>query len=482
MELHVNKRYRLKFIISKNTWTVLLSSLILASILLISPSDALANSSGLSGVSAASASADTASSSVSAAPSVFQSGSGTSSSPDVTGVPANPILDYELDIKTESALVIETGRGIQLYIKNPGIVSQIPIASKLMTALLAVESIPSESMITISNVAASQIDSNVLSLKTGEKYSLEYLLHGLILKDNNAAAVALAEQISGTQEKFVSLMNSRAASYQMTDTVFTNATGIADSKQVTTVSDISRLFRFAIAFTKFENIFKTHDSVFILSSKLTKHLISNADDLWSIGEGTTGVFKSETKSRSSYAVTAKSGQISVFIIGTSTLKKDVVADVSTITQSIFRDYEYSRLISVGEFFPQKMTVEGRTFRMKFLSDVSYVHPRSLDFIQDTVYEPFEDVILPVITTKAVAKVTFILLDGTSISAELFPAEDIWGDAGIYRRLLDIYTTNKDAGNLILIAMAALLIMTIIRIVSLAHKAVSRLKARSGRRR
>ncbi|MHB1452507.1 MAG: D-alanyl-D-alanine carboxypeptidase family protein [Saccharofermentanales bacterium] len=466
----------------------LLSFLMMVSMLFVIPSGTLAGSTGSSANSASTASVASAASAVStgssavSSPDVSQSVSVASDSPDITDTPVNPILRYEIDIKTESALVVETGRGMQLYIKNPGIASQIPIASKLMTALLAVESIPSDTMITISNVAAGQADSYVLSLKTGEKYSIEYLLHGLILKDNNAAAVALAEQVSGTLEEFVVLMNARAASYQMTDTVFTNATGIPDSKQVTTVSDISRLFRFAMAFTRFENIFKTHDSVFILSSKLTKHLISNAADMWSISEGTTGVFKSETKSKSSYAVTAKSGQISIFIIGTSSVNKEVVADVSAITQSIFRDYEYSRLISEGQIFPQKMTVEGRTFNMKFLSDVSYVHPKSLDFIHDTLYEPQENVILPVITTKAVAKVTFILLDGTSISAELFPTEDIWGDSGIYRRLLDIYAANKDVGNLILIAVASFLMIAMIRIVMLLVKVIARGMSRSGRRR
>ncbi|MHB8963525.1 MAG: D-alanyl-D-alanine carboxypeptidase family protein, partial [Saccharofermentanales bacterium] len=458
--------------------TGLLSALILLCILIISPSAISAISAGLSSNVSSVASSGSPEASAS---DISQDGSGVSSSPDITAGPVNPIRDYELDIRTESALVIETGRGMQLYIKNPGIVSQIPIASKLMTALLAVESIPADTVITISSVAASQPDAGVLSLKSGEKYSLEFLLHGLILKDNDAAAIALAEQISGTEEEFVVLMNSRAESYQMTDTVFTNATGNENVKQLTTVLDVSRLFRFAMAFTKFEKIFKTHDSVFILTPKLTKHLISNADDIWSIAEGATGVFRAETKSMSSYAVTAKSGQIGIFVIGAASVKKDVVSDISVITQSVFSDYEFSTLIKEGQLFPQSMTVEGRSFSIRFMSDVNYVHPKSLDFIHDTVYEPMSDIVLPVTTTKAVAKVTFILLDGTTISAELFPTVDIWSDSGIYRKLINIYIANKDIANLIIILTAGMLITLLLKIIQLIGNAVARSHRRTGRR-
>ena len=111
-----------------------------------------------------------------------------------------------------------------------------------------------DTKITVSKVAASEPDANVLSLKNGEKYSLEYLLYGLLLMDNNAAAIAISEQISGEESEFVKLMNNKAVSYQMDSTVYTNVTGVPDTVQYTTVSDVARLVRFALTFPKFETI------------------------------------------------------------------------------------------------------------------------------------------------------------------------------------------------------------------------------------
>ncbi len=416
-------------------------------------------------------------SSAAASPSPHSSLSSSAGSAVPTSGPVNPIPGYELDIKSDSALVIETGRGMQLFMKNPGATLQIPLASKLMTALLAIEMIPQGTMITVSSVAAAEADAWVLSLKTGEKYSLEYLLHGLILKDNGAAAVALAEQVSGTTEKFVEQMNARADSYQMAATVFTNVTGAADSRQVTTVGDVAQLFRFALSYPEFESIFKTHDAVFIVNPYLTKHLISNISDVWSLSEGTTGVFRAESKSRSSYALTAKAGSISIFVIGATASKKDVVKDLTTITGFVFDDYEFSRLINEGQIFPQTMTVAGKTFSLQFHSDVNYVHPKSMDFIYDTVYEPQPAPVLPVLTAKAAASVTFILLDGTKIKADLFPTVDIWGDSSLYRRVLDIYSNNRDIGNLILISSCLLLLAGLVRLMALLIRSIRRASVR-----
>lgn len=376
----------------------------------------------------------------------------------------NPITDYTLDVASDSVIVIETGRGMRLYMKNPDLITHIPIAAKLMTALLAVESIPEDTMITISSVAAAQSDASDLALEAGEKYSLDYLLYGLILKDNAAAAIALAEQVSGTQEKFVELMNSKAESYQMTNTNFVNPTGTYAPDQLTTVSDVARLFRFSTSLSKLDEILKTRDSVFILSPKLTKHLISNATDIWTLAEGATGVFISSNKSVDSFSVTARSDQMGIFVIGVTKSSADTSDDIATIVSSIFEDYEYSTLALSGQVFPETMTVGTETFSLRFGSTINYVHPKAVDFIYKTNYEPDEDVTTPIQTSKSVAKVTFVLLDGTKISADLFPSVNIWSDSTIFQKMIDLYENNKDIIHFAFFLLVSLLFISIWRLI------------------
>lgn len=400
-------------------------------------------------------------------------------SPSPTNSIYNPISDYKLDINTESAIVIETGRGMKLYMKEPDLVTQIPLSSKLMTALLSVESIQADTMITISSVAAQQKDSAELSLKAGEKYSLKYLLYGLILKDNNAAAIALAEQVSGTQEKFVELMNSKAESYQMNSTVFTNPTGELDEEQKTTVSDVARLFRFAISLSQLEAVLKTRDSVFILNTTTTKHLISDSADIWATTEGATGVFTSSGKSVKSFSVTAKSGQMGIFAIGVSsaTSTSDVSDDISTIVSSIFSDYEYSTLAVSGQTFPKTVTYGSETFSLKFNNQINYVHPKSVDFIYTTIYEEASDISAPILITNPVAKVTFVLLDGTRISADLFPSVNIWSESTVFQKVIDIYEDNSDIIHIITFLLTVLVLLAVTQLI---RTVVNASKARTSR--
>ena len=280
---------------------------------------------------------------------------------------------------------------------------------------------------------------------------------------------SLAEQVSGTQEKFVKIMNEKAASYQMNDTVFTDPAGLYNETQITTVSDVARLFRFAISSPKLETILKTKDSVFLLTTDLTKHLISNSAYIWNITEGCTGVYSSASELSKSFSVTARSGPINIFAIGVSNTNADLSSDISKIVSSVFRDYEYSTLALTGQTFPEKMTVGNETFALRFGNAINYVHPKSVEFIYKTTYEENLDITTPILTTKPVAKVTFILLDGTSITADLFPTVNIWSDSTFFQKVIDIYEDNKD---IIHLAGALLLVFILISAANIVKSLVS----------
>ncbi len=76
-------------------------------------------------------------------------------------------------------------------------------------------------------------------VELGKQIPLEVLLHGMIIQSGNDASVALAEHIAGSEETFVSLMNTHAQRLGMTHSHFTNATGLPDPELYTTARDMT---------------------------------------------------------------------------------------------------------------------------------------------------------------------------------------------------------------------------------------------------
>ena len=76
-------------------------------------------------------------------------------------------------------------------------------------------------------------------VELGKQIPLEVLLHGMIIQSGNDASVALAEHVAGSEETFVSLMNTHAQRLGMTHSHFTNATGLPDPELYTTARDLT---------------------------------------------------------------------------------------------------------------------------------------------------------------------------------------------------------------------------------------------------
>ncbi|MCI5751180.1 MAG: serine hydrolase [Oscillospiraceae bacterium] len=167
----------------------------------------------------------------------------------LTGIAAAVFLYSELPqpaVFAESSRVLaEAQSGTVLFSDNGTEKYPCGSMSKLMTVLIAAEKMQSgelseEDIFTVSEHANSMQGAQIW-LMPGDKISVEELLKGIIIGNANDAACALAEGISGTEEDFVLLMNSRAAQLGMTDTLYINASGYKSDGDRTTAEDTARL-------------------------------------------------------------------------------------------------------------------------------------------------------------------------------------------------------------------------------------------------
>ncbi|WP_100331460.1 D-alanyl-D-alanine carboxypeptidase family protein [Bacillus xiapuensis] len=152
----------------------------------------------------------------------------------------------EADTSAASAILIEQQSGRVLYAKDPHAVMRIASITKIMTAIIAIESDKLDEKVKVSKKAVFTEGSS-LFLKKGEEIPLEDLVYGLMLRSGNDAAIAIAEHVGGSAEGFVYLMNEKAKEIGMKNTYFANPHGLDDSdRHRSTAYDMALLTRYAM--------------------------------------------------------------------------------------------------------------------------------------------------------------------------------------------------------------------------------------------
>nr|WP_226658432.1 D-alanyl-D-alanine carboxypeptidase family protein [Pseudalkalibacillus hwajinpoensis] len=174
-----------------------------------------------------------------------------------------------IGVSARSAILIEQETGRVLYEKDAYTQRRIASITKIMTAILAIESGKMNEKVTVSHNAAGTEGSS-LYLKEGEKITLENLVYGLMLRSGNDAAVAIAEEVGGSLEGFVTLMNQKAEEIGMSHTVFMNPHGLDDHENhLSTAYDMAILTQYAM-----------NNETYRIISSTKVHKAPNASEDW----------------------------------------------------------------------------------------------------------------------------------------------------------------------------------------------------------
>jgi D-alanyl-D-alanine carboxypeptidase (penicillin-binding protein 5/6) len=117
--------------------------------------------------------------------------------------------------------------------------------TKLMTAHIVYQalhhgSLKPDQTVPVS-VAAWHAGGSSMFIDTTAVVNVDQLLHGLIIDSGNDAAVALAEQVAGSQAAFVGMMTAQARDLNLTNTTYANVTGLPDPAMHTTALDVAKL-------------------------------------------------------------------------------------------------------------------------------------------------------------------------------------------------------------------------------------------------
>lgn len=178
-------------------------------------------------------------------------------------------------ISAKAACLIDADSSRLLFGKNENI--KLPMASttKIMTAIIALESgIPLDYQFKIPQEAVG-IEGSSIYLEKGEKTTLEALLYGILLCSANDASIATALLVSGTVESFVNKMNQKAIDLGLNNTNFVNPHGLYADDHYTTAKDLALLMAYCIKNPKFTEISGCIKKVFPKDDGSTRVMVNH---------------------------------------------------------------------------------------------------------------------------------------------------------------------------------------------------------------
>ncbi|WP_183041029.1 D-alanyl-D-alanine carboxypeptidase family protein [Salipaludibacillus neizhouensis] len=279
-------------------------------------------------------------------------------------LPINPSVSKALAseslVQSEAYVVIDSNSGKVLSSKNK-LKEMYPASiTKIVTAIMTIESIDINEKTTVSNHAV-HADGTRVYLLEDEEITIDQLLHGLMVSSGNDAGIAIAEHVSGSVENFALDMNQfLREEVGVENTSLSNPHGLFDERHVTTALDMARISAYAMKNAKFRELVNTESYNWVgegWETTLYNHhpLLRGNEEVIGIKNGFV------TESGYTLATAAIQEDTEVIVVTLNSPTKDIlVDDTLTLLNEAFSKYETKWLS-----FADKETLPG------------YIYPDSL---------------------------------------------------------------------------------------------------------
>lgn len=178
-------------------------------------------------------------------------------------LPSHSFAQLELvegpEIQSETAILIDATSGAVLFDQKSHEKMYPASITKIVTAILAIESNRLDEIVTVSK-RAREVDGTRVYLEEGEQVPLMKLVQGLMINSGNDAGVAIAEHLAGSVEAFAEQMNDFATKkIGVKDTHFENPHGLFGEEHYSTAYDFAMITKYAITNPTFREIMGTSE-------------------------------------------------------------------------------------------------------------------------------------------------------------------------------------------------------------------------------
>ena len=286
-----------------------------------------------------------------------------------------------VEVSAESAVLLDAESGEILYEKAADERRLIASTTKIMTALLVLETCDPEDVVEIPK-ECEYVEGSSMYLREGERLTVRELLYGLLLLSGNDAGLALAIHAGGGDPaRFVAEMNRFAAELGLWDTHFENPHGLDGEAHYATARDLARLAAFAMEQEDFREIVSTKE-IRIAGRSMRNH----NKLLWRMEE-VCGVKTGFTKAAGRCLVSCAEAKGRRFVAVTLSAPDDW-NDHEALYRSVLDRLSEERIVTAGETAAQIPTVYGGTETVVFSEDLSFwMTPEERENIEIRLFLP-----------------------------------------------------------------------------------------------
>lgn len=251
----------------------------------------------------------------------------------------------------ESMITIEASTGRILYAKDEN--KKLPMASttKILTAIIAIENTKDIDKKHEIPKSAVGVEGSSIYLKKGEHLSIRELLYGLMLRSGNDSAVAIAEIVSGSVEKFVQAMNKKCEKLGLTNTHIVTVNGLHDENHYSSAADLAKLTAYALNNETFAEIVSTKEKC--ISAELDKkygyRYLKNKNKLLNMIRGADGV-KTGYTTKAGKCFVGSATRNGMKIICVVLNSKSTFNETADLIEKAFAEYKMTKLFSKGSLF------------------------------------------------------------------------------------------------------------------------------------
>lgn len=239
-------------------------------------------------------------------------------------------------LSAQSVMAVDLVSGVTLYEKDPQKTLLPASTTKIVTALVSLDTYEPDQILKVGKVS---IIGQKMGLMWGEEMKFIDILKGLLIYSSNDAAEVLANNYPEGRDVFITLMNKKAKDLELTDTHFSNPSGLDAVDQYSTAKDLITISKVAMQNPIFSEIVSTKEELVKSVDGKLSHKLVNINKLLGTVEGVLGVKTGWTENARENLVAyidRNNRKVMIVVLGSS----DRFGETKELIDWIYYNYEW----------------------------------------------------------------------------------------------------------------------------------------------
>lgn len=354
----------------------------------------------------------------------------------------NHTFATNLEIYSESVILIEKNTGKILYSKNSNKKRYPASTTKILTAILAIENLSLDQKLIASHNAIMSIPSgySIAAIQIGESLTVQELLEVFLIHSANEAGYILAEGVSGSISAFAQLMNEKAKEIGCQNTHFKNPSGLHDEDHYTTAHDLALIAKYCMENETFRSIVSMSSCTIAPTDKYEERYFKTTNDMQNsksqyYNPNVIGIKTGYTKQAQNCLIAGFKKDdlelISVVLGSPSSVNEKGHSGKYTDTQTLFdyglKNFGYKTIINSGDIISQ-IEIPNASDETKFLDLIAensiniFIKNSDINNIKHEI-ELYENITAPISANTVLGTITYEI-DGNTYTSNLLAKNDV----------------------------------------------------------